>query len=284
MEQIALSFAMKKFLPLLLLLAVVLSVTACKQSHKLLSPQSVAADFFQKISESRFQDAYDSTAFAFRAQTDFPGFQATAKELGLSTGTISCNWLSEERTEEDTKLTGELLSASGARITVHLTLVQERGDWKIFALRTPSQSGNKQEDRFSLLGKGGGFKSSASHELPSLKNLQKLTESSLLLLNRAIQQGDFKEFYNTVSLAWQNQLTVNQLKREFRPFIEAHVDLSEIQKLEPVFDTPPEITSEGILVLEGHYDGKPNCFTFSLRFIFEFPYWKLYGIKVQIRG
>ncbi|MEI6560573.1 MAG: hypothetical protein WCO68_00635 [Verrucomicrobiota bacterium] len=276
---------MKKILPLLLLLAVALSVTACKQSGKIPSPESAATDFFQKISESRFQEAYDSAAFGFRAQTDFPSFQATAKELGLNTGTVSCNWLSEERTEEeDVKLTGELLSGNGARIPVHLTLIQERRAWRVFTLRTPSQSGNKKEDRFSLLGKGGGFKSSANRELPSLKSLQKLTESSLLLLNRAVQQGDFNEFYNTVSLTWQNQLTVNQLKREFQPFIDAHVDISDIQQCEPVFDTPPEITSEGILSLDGHYETRRNKLTFSLHFIFEFPYWKLYGVKVQIRG
>ena len=275
---------MKKILPLLFLLAVVLSVTACKQSRKIPSPQSAADDFFQKISESRFQEAYDSSAFAFRAQTDFPSFQATAKELGLSTGTISRNWLSEERTDQDTKLTGELLAANGAKITVHLTLTLERRAWRVFALRTPSQSGKKQEDRFSLMGKGASFNSSANHELPSLKNLQNLTERSLLLLNRAVKQGNFNEFYANASLSWQNQLTVNQLKREFLPFIESNVDISGIQTLEPVFDTPPEVTSEGILSLDGHYDTTPNRVSFSLRFVFEFPYWKLCGIKVQIHG
>jgi len=275
---------MRKFPPLLLLLAVALSLTACNQSRKILSPQGAANDFLQKISESRFQAAYESASFGFRAQTDFLSFQATAKELGLSTGTISCNWLSEERSEQDVTLTGELLSTKGAKIPVHLTLIQERKAWRIFALHIPSQGGNKEEDRFSLLGKGGSFNSSANHVLPSPSNLQNLTSRSLLLLNRAVQQGDFNEFYNNVSLAWQNQLTLNQLKREFQPFIEANVDISEIQKFQPVFDTPPEVTNEGVLSLNGHYDVPHHHISFSLRFIFEFPYWKLYGIKVQIHG
>jgi len=275
---------MRKLLHLLLLLAVALLVTACNPSRKIPSPQSAANDFLQKISESRFQEAYESASFGFRAQTDFLSFQATAKEFGLSTGTISCNWLKEEHTERDTKLTGELVASNGAKITVHLTLIQERKAWRVFALHTPSQRGNKQEDLFSQMGKGGAFSSSANHPLPSLKNLQILTLRNLLLLNRAIRQGDFNDFYSNAALSWQNQLTLTQLKREFQPFIEANVDISDIQKLQPVFDTPPEVTHEGVLSLDGHYDTTPHLIAFSLRFVFEFPYWKLCGIKVQIKG
>ena len=272
---------MKKVLPLLLLIAVAFVVTACKQHGQTPSPQSAADDFFQKISEARFQEAYDSTAFGFQAQTDFSSFQATAKELGLSTGTIARNWLSEQRAAEDVQLTGELLSATGSKVPVRLTLIRERKAWRVFALHTPTENGRKEEDIFSLVGKGSSFNSSANHALPSLKNLQILTARSLILFNRAAQQGDFADFYNNVSLLWQSQLTVTQLRQAFQPFIDSKADISAIQKLQPVFDVPPEISSEGILTLDGHYETTPHQVSFSLRFIFEFPCWKLYGIKVQ---
>ena len=275
---------MKKYSPrTLVLVAVALLMVACTKQPTL-DPRSAATEFFQTIGESRFQEAYDSTAFAFRAQTNFRSFQATAKELGLNAGTVSCNWQSEEIKDRDVKLSGELLSTDGTTVPVRLTLIEERGAWRVFALRTPRERGNQDDDRFSLLGKGASFNSAANHALPSPKVLNDLTLSSLMLFNDAVLQRSFGEFYSKVSLAWQNQLTTTQLKQAFQPFIDAKVDLSDIQKLQPVFDTPPEITSEGILNIIGHYDTKPVRTFFSLKFIYEFPYWKLYGIEVKIRS
>jgi len=275
---------MKKYSPsTFILVAVALLLAGCTK-HPVHNPRKAATEFLQKIGESRFQEAYDNTAFAFRAQTNFRSFQATAKELGLNAGTVSCNWRSEEIKDRDVKLTGELMSANGTTVPVRLTLIEERGEWRVFALRTPRERGNQEDDHFSLLGKGGSFNSSANHALPSPKILNDLTLSSLLLFNDAVLQRSFGEFYSKVSLAWQNQLTTTQLKQAFQPFIDAKVDLSDIQKLQPVFDTPPEITSEGILNIIGHYDTKPVRTFFSLKFIYEFPYWKLYGIEVKIRS
>jgi len=275
---------MEKYSPrTLVLVAVALLLVACTK-RPIPDPRSAANEFFQEISESRFQKAYDNAAFGFQAQTNFRNFRATAKELGLSRGTTSCNWQSQETKDRDVKLTGELMSANGTTVPVHLTLIQERGAWRVFSLRTPRERGNQENDRFSLLGKGASFNSSANHALPSPKILNDLTLSSLMLFNDAVLQRSFGEFYSKVSLTWQNQLTTTQLKQAFQPFIDAKVDLSDIQQLQPVFDTPPEITSEGILNIIGHYNTKPIRTFFSLKFIYEFPYWKLYGIEVQIKG
>ena len=274
---------MKKYLSLARVLAVALLLVACN-ARPIPVPRSAATDFLQKIGESRFQDAYGSTTFAFQAQTNFRNFQATARELGLSTGTVSCKWLNEVRRDRDVRLTGEVMSAKGTATLVSLTMIHERGAWRVFALRTPRESGNKEEDRFSLVGKGFSFNSSANPEVPSPKILNSLTLNSLTLFNNAIQQRSFGEFYSKVSHEWQNHLTTSQLKRAFQPFIDSNVNLSEIQKLQPVYDTPPEITAEGILSLVGHYDTKPYRSSFSLRFIYEFPYWKIYGIEVHIQN
>ncbi|MCX6966923.1 MAG: hypothetical protein NTZ46_03930 [Verrucomicrobia bacterium] len=275
---------MRKDFPLVWIIAFSLLLAACKAPQQMPDPHSAANDFLQKIGESRFQEAYESTAFAFQAQTTFRNFQATAKDLGLSSGTVFCTWLKDERQERDVRLSGEFISASGKTVPVNLTLIQERNAWRVFALRTPTQIGNKEEDRFSLLGKGDGFNSSANHELPSPEALQNLTKSSLLLFNEAAQKGDFNEFYSKVALAWQNNLTVKQLKAAFAPFTDSKVDISEIKQLNPVWDTPPEINSEGILNVAGHYATKPYRTFFALQYIFEFPYWKLYGIQVQIKA
>ena len=272
---------MKKHFPIAL--AILFLLSACHVSRHLPGPRSAANDFLQKIGEGRFQAAYESTAFAFQAQTNFRSFQAIARDLGMNGGTISCKWVSDERKERDVKLAGELVSANGTIVPVRLTLIQERNTWRVFALRTPSPIGNGEENRFSLLGKGDAFNNSANHEVPSPKVLQDLTQSHLLLFNAAAQKNNFDSFYNKVSLAWQNRLTTKQLKDAFRPFIDSKADISNIKSLQPVFDQPPEVNSEGILTLAGHYETQPYRTLFALQFTFEFPYWKLYGIKVQIQ-
>ncbi|MDD5350012.1 MAG: hypothetical protein PHQ12_07360 [Chthoniobacteraceae bacterium] len=275
---------MKHLLRLACLLAALLGLAGCDDSPYSDSPSHAANEFFLEIGESHFQKAFDSAAFNFQARTTFQNFQATARDLGLSAGTVACNWIKEERKEKEVKLTGEVMAANGTRVPVILTVIKERGSWRVFSLHTPSDSGRKEEDRFSLVGKGASFNQAVNRELPSDKALQKLVVESLLGFNTAVQKRSFGEFYSSVSLAWQEQLTVSQLKRAFQPFIDANIDLSPIRNMEAVFDVPAEINADGILILHGHYNTAPNRTFFTLRYFYEFPFWKLYGLEVQIHG
>ena len=270
---------MKFFLALFLSLW----MAACDSAHRVPPPRQAADEFFLEIGENRLQEAYDATAFSFQAQSSFKSFEATAKELGLTAGNLSCNWTKEATKGDDIKLTGEVMTASGTTVAVSVTFIQERGAWRVFSLLTPNQGGKKEEDRFSLLGKGDAFTRSVNQEMPNAQKTQEILERSLTLFGNAIKTQDFREFYSKVSQAWQNQLTEKQLQNAFQPFIDAKADI-DIKTLTPVFDTPPAINSKGLLVLIGHYDTKPYVTTFNLRLIYEFPLWKLYGVEVQLRN
>jgi len=274
---------MKNSLCLVLLAVTAFWLAACGPAPKKPDARHEAAEFFLKIGEGRFQDAYESATFAFQAQTTFKNFQATAKDLGLSVGTVSCNWTKEERLDRDIKLTGEVMSNKGTAIPVFVTLIQERGAWRVFSLRVPGEDGNKEEDRFSLVGKGSSFTHDVNMEVPAPRVLEGLVLESLLLFNDAIQKCSFRDFYAKVSLTWQNQLTEGQLKRAFQPFIDTKVNLDGIRKLTPNFSTPPAINSDGMLVLVGYYDTKPSHTYFTLRFSYELPRWKLSGLEIQLR-
>ncbi len=267
---------------IVLALFLCLWMAACG-SRRLPSVRQAADEFFLEIGENRLDEAYESTAFSFRARSSFKNFQAIAKELGLATGTVACNWTKEEIKDNDVKLTGEVMTASGTGIAVSVTFIEERGAWRVFSLLTPNESGKKEEDRFSLMGKGDAFIRSVNQEVPNEERLQEMVERSLTLFGNAIHTQNFHEFYTNVSQAWQNQLTEKQLKSAFQPFIDAKVTI-DIKSSKPIFDKPPEINSEGLLVLLGHYDTKPYATTFRLRFIHEFPFWKLYGLEVQLRN
>lgn len=267
-----------------LALASVLALGGCGRSHPAGSPRLEANDFFQKLGESRIGDAYKETAFSFQTQTSLKNFGAAARELGLTGGgTVICNWNKEESPAPDeVKLIGDISGKGGVNVPVVVTLIQERGTWRVYAVRKPGEHGKKEVDYFSLLGKGAELQAGAQ-EVPSAKVNQRLVLESMALFNDALQQQNFSDFYSQVSEAWQNQLTVGQLKQSFQPFIDAKVNLSDVQKMEPIFDAPPEINSDGILFLKGHCEAKPYQIYFVFRYVYEFPYWKLYGMEVQIR-
>ena len=110
-----------------------------------------------------------------------------------------------------------------------------------------------------------------------------------MLFNDAVQRRSFAQFYNNVSYSWQQQLTLHQLQRAFQPFIDKKVNLGALRTLQPVFDSPPSVDADGILMVMGHYPpqpyvGKEGTFKvyFTLRYTYELPKWKLLGIDVQL--
>lgn len=265
------------------LAALAICFTGCDSTPRGSGPSEAAARFFQEVGTGHFQEAYEDASFSFQAQTSPKHFEATAKDLGLTAGAMTCHWIQEETKGRDAKLTGEVRGPDGASVPLVVTLIEERGAWRVYSLRNSNGSG-KEVDRFTVLGKGPAFSSLAAREMPTPKELEALVRESLMLFNSAIAERNFANFYSKVSGAWQNQLTEGQLKRAFQPFIDSNVDIHEIQDLQPIFDTPPKIDLDGILLLSGHYDTKPYRTTFILRFTYEMPYWKLYGVEVQIQG
>ncbi|XHR30757.1 MAG: hypothetical protein ACFUZC_09375 [Chthoniobacteraceae bacterium] len=269
-------------IPLFLLPVILIALSGCGQKN-IAPPRTAANDFFQAVSESRLQEAYDTTTYAFQAQTSFNSFRSVAKEMELVGGTVICRWDKEERDNDDeVKLTGEVTGTGGTPIPAIVRLVNERGAWRILSLHDTANSRHQEVDRFSVVGKGAEFTRSSNLEIPGPVALEKLVKDTLLLFNDAVAHNNFGDFYSHVSATWQNQLTLGQLKRGFQPFVDAKVNLSEIENLKPVFDPAPGIDSKGILTLKGYFDTKPLRADFTLRYIYEFPYWKLFGLSMEM--
>jgi hypothetical protein len=120
-------------------------------------------------------------------------------------------------------------------------------------------------------------------ELPTVRELTTLTRDSLAAFNRAIQAKDFTAFHKQISQLWREQITPAKLKRIFQDFIDQEIDLAAIARLEPVFDEPAKIDSDGVLVVQGHYPTRPSAVQFRLKYVSEKSAWKLVGIKVDVK-
>ncbi len=271
---------MERFRRIALALLVCLLAAGCGQKS---DPKEAAQQFFTLVASGNTDQAHANAAFAFQAEQNARVFEQAAKERGL----IGAMGVELERLDTDEKITkfnAVVATATGEKRTYILTLQKDSGDWKVFSIKSPrSPATGLREHQFSLVGKGAAFNDALSQPMPDDATIKELVQKTLARFNDAVLSNSFADFYANVSTAWQSQLTEGQLQRAFQPFVEQKVDLSGALKLEPVFDPAPQITTDGLLVVSGYYPSKPYQVEFALKYIYELPNWKLFGIDVNLR-
>lgn len=117
--------------------------------------------------------------------------------------------------------------------------------------------------------------------LPGEQGMQALVRDTLLRFNDAVQKKNFADFYANISTTWHSQVSEAQLTQAFQPFMGAGIRMDGIAKMAAVWDSPPRINPEGILIVSGHYPTQPQVI-FILRYVYEVPAWKLFGIDVSL--
>jgi hypothetical protein len=250
------------------------------------NPQETADTFFQLLSSGKTREAYDSTAFTFQAGQTFNGFEQTTHELGIADYSAITWTRRVPKNPKETSLEGEITRKDGSKVPVAITLVKQAGQWKLYALHISGKNGPAPtKNPFTLVGKGPEFNDVyTSHPVPSQPEVVELSRGALLKLNDAIKRRDFKELFNSLSDKWRNQigLSLRRLERTYQPFIDAGVTLDGVASVEPVFTDPPQVNSEGLLIVTGYFPTQPYRVNFSLEFNYEMPDWKLFGLDVSL--
>ncbi len=250
-------------------------------AKKASDPVEAANAFFALLGKGDTHTAYDNASFAFQAQQSYGNFDATVKDLGLAE--VGADWTRRVINEKEAALEGEATNKSGKKLPVSVKLVQESGDWKIYSLNAGGHGNiTPTENKFSLVGKGAAFTDAFNKDLPTQAEIVALVRESLLKFNEAIQKKSFADFYDYVAVSWQSQLSEKRLQRAFQPFIDAQVNLADVAKVEPVFDQQPQVNSEGLLVANGYFPTQPYRVVFTLKYTYELPKWKLFGIDVNL--
>jgi hypothetical protein len=237
--------------------------------------------FFGLLRQDKVKEAYDSAAFAFQAQQSIQRFEAMSKELGL-VDFQSLTWERKVIKENEAKLDGKILQKGGGEKLVALTLIKESGHWRVYSLRTQGAGEEiPTENRFSLVGKGADFSDAYKRDIPSEEQVKALVKETLVKFNAAVQQKNFDDFYNYISVGWQNQVSQKRLTGTFQGFIDEGINMSGVKNAEIVFDQPPQTNGFGLLVVKGHCEIKPFVLVFSLTYVYELPKWRLFGIDVN---
>jgi hypothetical protein len=255
-------------------------------------PESAADTFFAALETGDPHAAYASGAFGFQITQTFEAFLSNARELGLVGGQPP-SWTGKDFNASQARLDGTLVNAIGKTVTVSVTLTRDDNAWKLFSLRTATDSDyGEQENRFSMVGKGAGFNDVYHQPMPDREHLIALVHETMAKFNTAIQNADFHAFYGYISQQWKDGqrtngdaaagVTENMLKNHFQPFHDKKIDLSEVAGLNPVFDEPPLINAQGLLDLSGHFDTSQFRVNFHLEYAYELPRWKVFGIDISL--
>lgn len=245
-------------------------------------PDDAARAFFDKIAQGQLDAAYQSAAFGFKAQQTAKTFETTTKEMGLLQKAALVT-SAPELSGRTAKVRVTFTTPAGRSFPLVVTLNNEDGAWRVYSLKSPVDlSTGIAQNHFSMVGKTVGFNSAVNQPMPPEAAIKALATESLLQFNDAIQKQSFREFYETTSRAWQGQLTLGQLSRAFQPFIDSQVNIANIAGTEPVLDPPPSINSEGILIVTGSYPTRPLRVVFQLKYVYELPKWRLFGLDVNL--
>lgn len=261
-----------------LCLLVVAVLTGCSKK-----PDAVetARTFFEQVAAGKADEAYASTSLNFQAQQTLEFFRQSSKEMGLGEY-VSMTSDAPELERNSAKLHVVVKTKAGGNFPLIVTLVNERKAWRLLSIRTPrSVQTGLSANLYGVVGRGTGFNDTLNHPQPTEEEVRKLVENALLMFNDAVQQGTFDDFYDKVSREWQKQLTKGQLSRAFQAFVDKKVNIDPIKGQKAVFDDPPAMTTDGLLVVKGYYPTQPRL-VFSLKFMYELPKWKIFGLDISL--
>jgi hypothetical protein len=222
--------------------------------------------FLTLIREGKTKEAYLSTAREFQAATPEDSFLAFLKSSSVA-DYESATWSSRSLSNNIGELEGSIKTRGGGTIPIKLKLVKEGGEWRILAIEKAA---------------AGLVATSTTPALPADEELRSLTNSSVQLLARAINNKDFAEFYGATSKIWQGQTNPGSLKEAFKSFIDQNIDLTFVEGRSPEFSEKPLIDDSGRLILKGYYPTQPSRLNFTVKFVRQESEWKLIGINVSV--
>ena len=183
-----------------------------------------------------------------------------------------------------TKFNASVVTALGEKFPLVVTLDSDAGQWRLFFMKAPRDPNTGVvENRFTLVGKTSGFNEAVDQRMPDEATIRRLVHDSMQKFSEAIEKRSFTDFYQYSAQAWQAQPTEKKLHQAFQAFIDKDVRLGGVLEISPVLEIAPQLTTDGLLLVGGYYPTKPFQVYFSLKFIYELPEWKLFGLDVYLK-
>ena len=224
-----------------------------------------ADQFFGAVKAKDYGAAYQLLSEDFRASTPQPELTKFLDRSALLRFR-EASWTNRSISGGRGELEGSVTTEGGGVVPIKLGFVKENGKWLIYSIHKPQA----------------GLARDASGKMPSEAEQVALVKDAMRVFARSVNADDFSEFHKYVAVLWQRQVTVKDLDKVFKPFMENDIDLSPLERVSPAFDGPPSLDEQGVLVITGHFPTKPSRVLFKLSYVYEGVSWRLVGTKVNV--
>ncbi len=248
-----------------------------------------AADrFLAKLSDGQPAQAYAMTTKAYRAGIQPKEFARMTRLWNVKGFTEKEDWETQSGKGQVT-LTGNLKTKSGQSIPMRMKLIKEDGEWRIASLQGPPPP----QLHYRAMTNFGHWKRRSDKSAPPLTpppvpseaDVDRLVRTTLLGLDKAVDQGDFKDFHASVAEVWREDTPVVVFKHVLQQLSRSEMDLGTVANRKPVFDNPVKVRPDGVLTADGKYLIPPHALDFWLHYVQEDDkQWKLISLRVGWRN
>ncbi|RPJ60176.1 MAG: hypothetical protein EHM23_11315 [Acidobacteria bacterium] len=248
-----------------------------------------AADrFLSKLSEGQPAQAYEMTTKAYREGMKPQQFNRMTRLWNVKGFTEKEDWETQSGSGQVT-LTGNLKSKTGQAVPLRMKLIKEDGEWKVASLQGPPPP-DVHYSTYTNLGHWRRRRDDSENPvtpppLPSQDEINRLVRTSLTDMDKALDQGDYKDFHESVARDWKEHTPVVVFERVLKPFREANVDLRTIADGKPVFEKPVKVRPDGVLTADGKYLVAPHALDFWLHYVLDDDkQWRLISLRLGWRN
>ena len=222
---------------------------------------NTANAFFEAVRKQDIPAARSYLSEDFKASTD----EAALKEF-LSKGALlkfsKTSWSNRQISGGRGELNGEVITDTGGVVPLKLLFVKENDQWKIYGIQKPT-AGLQTEQ--------------TSPSIPTKANQAALVKQSMHDFGLSVNSKSMEHFHSTVSQLWQHQFTTEKFNDAFGKTFDSGLDLSVLDRFEPIIEPVSELGKNGELVLKGYFPTKPAQVHFEQKYIYEGIAWKLFG-------
>jgi hypothetical protein len=260
---------MKTGLAMVLALALGWGAAGCGRS-----PQKTIADqadrFFARLRDGQVAEAYAMLAEESRQETGVEAFQQGVEALGLA-GNRGVVWDPPYIDDDYGTIEGVVTTREGPELRQELVFFKKDGTWAIHIVREPV-------DRTAL-----DLIVEARLQQPNPAGMGRLAMGTIRLLAEALDGGDFTEFHRATAPILREQTTPEVFQETFEWLAapEVSFDWASVRDVPPVFDTPPEVDTEGVLAMTGRVPAGDKHLGFELKYVYVQPEWMLISINIR---
>ncbi|HGZ70016.1 MAG TPA: hypothetical protein ENK74_01305 [Nitratifractor sp.] len=234
--------------------------------------------FLQSVSEQNYNKAYNYLSDDFTKSTSKEQLIAFVKSSGLDKYK-SASWGNRSFEGKRGEIEGTIETQNGGAIPLKVKFTKlSDGSWRIYAIEK-AQSGVQVEKETQ--------KNKVAKTAPSSTpkksdaDIEALVKDTILHFAVSVNKKDMSFLRDSASNRFKEAVTLEAANKGFQSFMDMNIDFTILDKMEPIIDSQ-EKKSDGRLVLNGHYETKPNKFYFVIHYIKESGTWKLIALDINI--